>query len=68
MVHLSQIFIKKTTYADWLANQMKNYSVSVFLDEYKWNLSDGQIEFRDQSMKTFEKNLPANSEGDPSVF
>ncbi len=68
MVHLSQIFVKKTTYFDWLSEQMKNYNVSVFLDEYAWNPTTAQIEFRDQAMKNFEQNLPANSEGDPSVF
>ena len=68
MVHLSQIFVKKPTYADWLKDQMKTYSVTVFLKDYEWNSSDGQVDFRDGAMKTFEQNLPANSEGDPSVF
>ncbi|HLM84472.1 MAG TPA: peptidylprolyl isomerase [Candidatus Bathyarchaeia archaeon] len=68
MVHLSQIFVKKPTYADWLKDQMKNYPVSVFLKQYQWNANNGQVEFRDPAMKTFEQQLPANSEGDPSVF
>ena len=68
MVHLSQIFVKIPTYSDWLASQMKNYSVTVFLKDYQWNPSNGQVEFRDPAMKSFEQSLPANSEGDPSVF
>lgn len=68
MVHLSQIFVKKPTYADWLKNQIKTFPVTVFLKDYQWNSNNGQVEFRDGAMRTFEQNLPANSEGDPSVF
>lgn len=68
MVHLSQIFVKKPTYGDWLKGQMKKYSVTVFIKDYDWNPETAQVEFADPSMKSFEQNLPANSEGDPSVF
>jgi hypothetical protein len=68
MVHLAQIFVKIPTYSDWLAGQMKKYPVTVFLKDYEWNSSTGQVEFRDPAMKAFEQSLPANSEGDPSVF
>jgi len=68
MVHLSQIFVKKTTFADWLKEQMKKYPVTIFLKEYQWNSNDAQIEFRDEEMRKFEQNLPVNSEGDPSVL
>lgn len=68
MVHLAQIFVKKPTYGDWLKDQMKNYPVSVFLKDYQWNATSVQVEFSDPAMRTFEQNLPANSEGDPSVF
>jgi len=68
MVHLAQIFVKIPTYSDWLAGQMKNFPVTVFLKDYAWNPDTGQVEFRDPAMKAFEQSLPANSEGDPSVF
>ncbi|MDD3486784.1 MAG: peptidylprolyl isomerase [Candidatus Moranbacteria bacterium] len=68
IVHLSQIFVKKPTFSDWLSGQMKNYPVTVFVKEYQWNSGDAKIGFRDSEMQKFEKNLPANSEGDPSVF
>ena len=68
LVHLRQIFVKKTTFADWLKEKTKEYSVTIFLKDYQWNSNEGQIEFRDGGMRTFEQNLPANSEGDPSVF
>jgi len=68
LVHLRQIFVKKTTFADWLKEKTKDYSVTIFLKDYQWNSNEAQIEFRDGGMRTFEQNLPANSEGDPSVF
>lgn len=68
MVHLSQIFVKKTTFADWLKEKTKDYSVTIFLKDYQWNSNEAQIEFRDGGMRTFEQNLSVNSEGDPSVF
>jgi len=47
---------------------MKVYSVTIFLKDYQWNAGEARAEFRDPAMKNFEQNLPANSEGDPSVF
>ncbi len=47
---------------------MKSYPVIVFLGDYRWNKSTVQFEFSDPEMQKFEQNLPANSEGDPSVF
>jgi hypothetical protein len=68
MVHLRQIFVKTETFADWLKQQMKSYSVTVFLPDYQWNKDSAVIEFKDPGMRQFEANLAANSEGDPSVF
>ncbi|MCI0471151.1 MAG: hypothetical protein L0Y73_05785, partial [Candidatus Aminicenantes bacterium] len=68
MVRLSQIFVKKKTFADWLNEKTKGYSVVVFLKDYQWNPATAQIEFREPEMRSFEENLPANSQGDPSVF
>lgn len=68
LVHLRQIFVKKTTFADWLKEKMKEYPVTIFLKDYQWNSNESRIEFRNSGMRTFEQNLSANSEGDPSVF
>ncbi len=68
LVHLRQIFVKKTTFADWLQEKTKGYPTTIFLKDYQWNSDNAQIEFRDPGMQTFEQNLSANSEGDPSVF
>jgi hypothetical protein len=68
LVHLRQIFVKKATFADWLKEKIKDYPVTVFLKDYRWNKSSSQLEFSDPEMQKFEQNLPANSQGDPSVF
>jgi len=68
LVHLRQIFVKTATFGDWLKEQMKKYSVFVFLKDYQWNGSQGQIEFKNEDLRKFEENLDVNSQGDPSVF
>lgn len=68
LVHLRQIFVKITTFGDWLKEKMKGYSVTVFLRNYQWNASEGQVEFVNKDLQKFENNLSVNSQGDPSVF
>ncbi|MDD5489167.1 MAG: peptidylprolyl isomerase [Candidatus Moranbacteria bacterium] len=68
MVHIRQIFVKTVTFGDWLLEQMKKYSVAVFLQDYQWNANTARVEFRDKAMQDFENNLDVNSQGDPSVF
>lgn len=68
LVHLRQIFVKITTFGDWLKEKMKGYSVTVFLRNYQWNASEGQAEFVNKDLQKFENNLSTNSQGDPSVF
>jgi parvulin-like peptidyl-prolyl isomerase len=68
LVHLRQIFIKKTTFSDWLKDQMRKYQVLVFLKDYQWNAGDARIEFKNSDLRSFEENLDVNSTGDPSIF
>lgn len=68
LVHIRQIFVKTVTFGDWLLDQMKKYTVVVFLRDYQWDASKARVEFKDQQMRDFESNLDLNSQGDPSVF
>jgi len=68
MMHLRQIFVKTTTFADWLKEKMKDYGVVIFLHDFQWNTDEGQAEFANAELREFEKNLSVNSQGDPSVF
>ena len=67
LVELSQIFLKKQTFGDWLAEEMKGMPVHVLAPEYEWNRDPARVEFRDPVLQDFEKNLLQNSEGDASV-
>ncbi len=68
MVRIRQIFVKTPTFGGWLLEEMKKYSVIVFLKDYQWNAEKARVEFKDQEMRDFESNLDLNSQGDPSVF
>lgn len=68
LVHVSQIFVRKQTFGDWLAERMKMVSVHVLAPEYQWNPETAQVEFRDPELRQFEANILQNSEGDASVL
>jgi parvulin-like peptidyl-prolyl isomerase len=68
LIHLRQIFVKKTTFGDWLTEQMKSAKIFIFLGDYRWNQGSGEIEFKDTGLRDFENNLDINSQGDASVF
>lgn len=68
LVHLRQIFVKKTTFSDWLKDETKKDQVFVFISGYQWSANNARIEFSNADLRQFEDNLEANSEGDPSIF
>lgn len=68
LVHIRQIFVKKTTFGDWLKEQMKNHKVIVFLRDYQWSSQNTEVEFQNADLRRFEENTAVNSQGDPSVF
>ncbi len=68
LVHLRQIFVKISTFSDWLKTEMMKSQVSILLKDYQWNSGEGMAEFKNTDLRQFEKNLDANSEGDPSIF
>ncbi len=57
MVHVSQIFIKKKTFAEFLNERIGNMKVRVFLPQYEWDAGKALIVFRDKSMDDFEKSM-----------
>lgn len=68
LVRLRQIFVKKPTFGDWLAGQMKGYKIIVLLKDYKWDSETANVEFKNEDLRQFEENIDLNSQGDPSVF
>jgi hypothetical protein len=68
MVEVSQIFAKKQTFGEWLAEQMKETDVRVLAPEYEWNPETATVEFRDEALRLREQELLEQSEGDASVM
>lgn len=67
VLQLRQIFVAKLSYTDWLVQQKKQMSVSVPLRDFFWDSKTGSIEFRDEKMRTFEKDERAKAQGDASI-
>ncbi|MFZ2299596.1 MAG: peptidylprolyl isomerase [Candidatus Moraniibacteriota bacterium] len=68
LYRLRQIFTRKVTFADWLAEQMQGMSVWILSPEYRWNQKEARVEFKKQDMRDFERTLFEKSEGDPTFF
>lgn len=67
MVRLSQIFVKKTTFGEWLAGEMSGMSVRVLAPEYEWNRETARVEFGDPDLRRFEQEMLEKAEGDASL-
>ncbi len=68
LVELSQIFVKKKTFGDWLTSELQGMSIHVLAPEYEWNQDTARVEFHDPALRQFEANLLQNSQGDASVI
>jgi len=54
---ISQIFVRKPLFADWVNDHIKQANVRVLLPEYRWNRETGFMEFSDASMRNFESEM-----------
>ncbi len=68
LYHLKQVFAKKKLFADWLSEEMRALSVLVLSPEFRWNESEARVEFRDENMRTFERELYEETSGDAAFF
>lgn len=68
LYQLSQIFTRKVTFADWLAEKMVAMSIIVLSPEYQYNKETARVEFKNQEMRDFEKSLFEKTDGDPAFF
>ncbi len=66
--HLRQIFTRKPVYADFLSEEMKKMKIWVLDTEYNWNFETARIEFRDPTMRAFEKDLLKENPGEAAFF
>lgn len=67
-VNVSQIFVKKQSFGEWLTERMKGMDVRVLPAEYQWNPEAATIEFRDPALRQAEQDLIGKSEGDASIL
>lgn len=68
MLRMKQIFTRKKTFAEWLAEQMKELDVVVFMRDYQWNSEDLMVEFKNDKMRKDELEIRERSEGDASMI
>lgn len=68
LYRLSQIFTRKVTFADWLAEKMRGLPIFVLSPEYRWNSDEARVEFKEQEWRDFEKNLFEKADGDATFF
>lgn len=68
LYHLSQIFVRKENFVDWLIEKIRDEPVRVLLPDYSFNQETGRIDFRSKDMKDFEEKLRANPDQDPLFF
>ncbi|PID52423.1 MAG: hypothetical protein CR972_01920 [Candidatus Moraniibacteriota bacterium] len=57
LVHISQIIIKKKTFASFLSDRIIQMKVSEFLPTYEWETHTGLFVFSDQNMNDFEEKM-----------
>ena len=57
LFHVSQIVIKKQTFADFLNQKIAQMKIQIFLPQYKWDAQEAMIVFSDDQMMQFEKKV-----------
>lgn len=68
LYRIKQIFVRKTTFADWLTEEMKKMSILVLDPMYRFDEEAARIEFRDEEWKRYEQELIEKASGDASFF
>jgi hypothetical protein len=59
LVHISQIVVKRQTFADYLSEYLRGMNVRVLMPGYEWDSERAMIVFSDSSMIDFEENMRA---------
>lgn len=68
LYHIKQIFVRKTTFADWLSEKMKTRSILIVDPQYQFDATTARVEFRDEAWRTYEEELFKKASGDASFF
>lgn len=57
LIRIKQIFTGKKTFADWLEEEMANFSVLIPMGEYKWDENNLTVSFEDAKMAEEEVRI-----------
>jgi len=68
LYRLKQIFTRKTTFADWLSEHMKDIPVWTLSPEYRYSKETARVEFKDSAWQQYEEELYKKASGDASFF
>lgn len=67
LVRMRQIFTRKPSFPDWLAEKKREAVIFILPRRYLWDAESGSVIFRDEALRAFEKTALQQSEGDPSL-
>jgi parvulin-like peptidyl-prolyl isomerase len=65
---LSQIYVPKGSFAEWIGEKIKELEVKVLVKDYVWSQDTGMIEFSDSELMEFEKKSMKESVEDASLL
>ncbi|HDH07731.1 MAG TPA: hypothetical protein ENG89_01790, partial [Candidatus Moranbacteria bacterium] len=68
MVKIKQIFVRKKNLADWLEEKMSDMKIYIPLKDYYWDKDGFEAQFRDESLREFEKEIIKEFQGDASLI
>ena len=68
LVSLSQIFVAKKTFGQWLEEEMRTMKFNVLSTEFAWDNEYQVVDFSEQEMRNFEEEARNNPQGDASLF
>lgn len=68
LYHLRQIFVEKTSFSDWLSEELRKLPIRVWSGEYQWNRDAAEVDFQPGSYLEFEKKLLEKADGDPTLL
>ena len=57
LIKIRQIFTPKKIFAEFLSEEMSKMKIIIFTKDYYWDKESLRVEFKNQEMKEFEKNI-----------
>jgi parvulin-like peptidyl-prolyl isomerase len=68
MLKISQIFVPAKSFSQWLDEKKENYKIMILMQKFIWNSQAKQVEFKDDSLAEYERDLLESPINDPSII